>query len=143
MRCSSAASLAAIPDDKAAVLRDVWMGSSVRALVVTWNMHGKASRLHGPGFVCNDRAMPCHVLRLVQSAPSDLTPLLPRGRYHIYAVGSEECEASIAKSLMPFGTGAVRTKERWEKALAAHLGPRYDVHELMCYSWCEYAYAPS
>ena len=67
----------------------------VRLLAVTWNLHGKA--------------------------PSglDLGALLPRSRYHLYAVGTEECERSIEKSVV------FTKKKRWEAALVAALGPDY------------------
>lgn len=51
--------------------------------------------------------------------PRDLTSLLPVGKFHIYAIGSEECENSIAKSIF------VTLKKRWEAQLTSTLGSEY------------------
>ena len=61
---------------------------------VTWNMNAK-------------------------EAPPDLSALLPRNRFHVYAVGTQECENTIARSLI------FPAKDRWETAVADALGPRY------------------
>lgn len=67
----------------------------MRVWAVTWNMNG-------------------------QSAPVDaLVHTHAHGRYHVVAVGTEECERSIAQSMLN------ASKERWEQQLAAALGPRY------------------
>jgi len=47
--------------------------------------------------------------------------LVPRNKYHIIAFGSQECENSIAKSII------VPTKERWEAMLNLAVGPDYDI----------------
>lgn len=85
-----------LPADGADVLKDLWVSSSLRVLTATWNMGGK-------------------------QGPDELTTLLPRDAYHIYAVGSEECERSIAQSMV------FTSKARWEAALQAHLGDNYQL----------------
>ena len=63
-----------------------------------------------------------------RAAPADLSPLLHPGgaarrrrRHHVYAFGSEECGAGIARALVAFSPPA----ERWAAALGAALGPDY------------------
>jgi hypothetical protein len=47
----------------------------------------------------------------LQPAPADLSDLMSRGKYHIYAFGSEECEAGMAGSML------FPSKQRWEAQL--------------------------
>ena len=46
--------------------------------------------------------------------------LLPRNKFHLYAIGSEECERSIAQSALLPG------KEKWEQYLRSVVGPLYE-----------------
>eukprot|EP00936_MAST-01D_sp_MAST-1D-sp1_P002038 g2038.t1 len=79
-----------------ALLAHVRKTGRVRVLAVTWNLHG-------------------------QPPPEDLTTLLPRGKFHIYAIGTEECERSIAVSLI------FQRKKAWEAKLRSTLGPDYSM----------------
>lgn len=54
-----------------------------------------------------------------KEAPRDLAALLPRDRFHVYAIGTQECENTIARSLI------FPAKDKWEAAVAEALGPRY------------------
>lgn len=47
--------------------------------------------------------------------------LFPRRRYHVIAVGTQECENSFAKSIL------VPSKAKWEAALELVLGSDFDV----------------
>ena len=76
------------------IIAEVSSAGRVLVHAVTYNMHGKPP-------------------------PEDLTPLLPRGQYHIYSVGSQESLRSIAKSM------ARPSKLAWEHRVQEHLGPSY------------------
>lgn len=65
------------------------------------------------------RRRPCVPFLLLQPTSDDLTPLLPPNRYHIYAIGTQECERPIASSMI------FPSKERWEKQLSASFGASY------------------
>ncbi|ETV87338.1 hypothetical protein, variant 1 [Aphanomyces astaci] len=66
----------------------------VRVLVMTWNLQA-------------------------QKPPADLTLLLRPGSCHIYAIGTEECVQSIAKSVL------FQSKKEWEDQLKDTLGATY------------------
>eukprot|EP00753_Platysulcus_tardus_P012038 PLAT3336.13.p1 GENE.PLAT3336.13~~PLAT3336.13.p1 ORF type:complete len:996 (-),score=419.40 PLAT3336.13:68-3055(-) len=66
----------------------------LRVWTVTWNLHAKPP-------------------------PADLSAMLPPDRHHIYAIGSEECEQTIAKSIIK------TAKPKWEAALKRSLGSNY------------------
>ncbi|EQC34021.1 hypothetical protein SDRG_08237 [Saprolegnia diclina VS20] len=70
----------------------VLAAGSVRVLVLTWNLQA-----HKP--------------------PPDLSPLLRPGTCHIYAIGTEECVQTIAKSVL------FQSKKEWEDKIRATLGP--------------------
>ena len=74
----------------------------LRVHVATWNLHG---------------SLP---------TTDHLTALLPRSRFHIYAVGTQECERGISASMMK------PSKAEWEKVLVAHFGAEYAM--LRCHS---------
>ncbi|OQR99267.1 inositol polyphosphate 5-phosphatase [Achlya hypogyna] len=65
---------------------------SVRVLVVTWNLQA-------------------------QKPPADLAGLLRPGSCHIYAIGTEECVQTIAKSVL------FQCKKEWEEHIRNALGP--------------------
>ena len=45
--------------------------------------------------------MSCCLTRAeLQGAPKDLAALIPVNKYHVYAIGSQECMRSIAKSVV-------------------------------------------
>uniref|UniRef100_A0A7S1IAM2 Inositol polyphosphate-related phosphatase domain-containing protein n=1 Tax=Eutreptiella gymnastica TaxID=73025 RepID=A0A7S1IAM2_9EUGL len=69
-------------------------GSSIEICLITWNMEGTCG-------------------------PDDVSGLITPGSHHIYVIGSEECERSIAASYMNSSKG------RWEDKLIAHLGDDY------------------
>jgi len=83
-----------ISSDKDQVLADIQHSNGIRVLSVTWNLHAK-------------------------DGPIDMKSLFPRSRYHIYAVGTEECQRSIAKSVV------FTKKKQWENKLKDTLGPDY------------------
>lgn len=60
----------------------------------TWNLHG-------------------------QDGADDLSDFIPRYKYDLYAIGTEECGKSIAQSV------AMPSKAKWVKKLTAHMGPEY------------------
>jgi hypothetical protein len=86
---------AELPADDATVLRELWHDTSLRVHCLTWNMNAK------------------------DASVEDVQLLLPRNRYHIYAVGTQECENTIAKSLL------FSSKERWETAVTQAVGEKY------------------
>ena len=54
-------------------------------------------------------------------SPAELAKLLfPNRKYHIIAVGCQECENSFAKSIV------VPRKDKWEATLEAAIGTDYD-----------------
>eukprot|EP00937_MAST-01D_sp_MAST-1D-sp2_P000069 g69.t1 len=85
---------AALNNNASALLANVRKTGRVRVLAVTWNLHG-------------------------QAPPEDLTTLLPRRKFHIYVVGTEECERSIAVSVI------FQRKKAWEAKLRTTLGSEY------------------
>jgi hypothetical protein len=116
----------ALPPENGTVLREVQEAGEVRVFCATWNMHGKvreAARRTPRQQRCTGRR--CHIRVQapapvhLQPAPADLSALLPVNRYHVYAIGSQECERPIAQSVV------FPSKERWEKQLAAAMGPAY------------------
>eukprot|EP00002_Diphylleia_rotans_P032163 TRINITY_DN6732_c0_g1_i2.p1 TRINITY_DN6732_c0_g1~~TRINITY_DN6732_c0_g1_i2.p1 ORF type:complete len:590 (+),score=131.69 TRINITY_DN6732_c0_g1_i2:58-1827(+) len=56
-----------------------------------------------------------------QLPSSNLAGVIPRNKYHIYAIGTQECERSIQKSLV------VESKKKWEQVLGGHMGPNYEL----------------
>ncbi|KAH8076317.1 hypothetical protein JL721_312 [Aureococcus anophagefferens] len=73
--------------------------SRARVRCVTWNLMAQAT-----------------------AAPAALrAALLPLDRYHLVHVGTQECERSIAASLL------VQSKAAWTATLVAALGPNYEV----------------
>ena len=86
-----------------ASIRDgVVAARKLRVFVTTWNLHG---------------SLP---------SPEHLVALLPRSRFHIYAVGTQECERGIAASMVR------PSKAEWEKVLVGHFGAEYAM--LRCHS---------
>lgn len=77
-----------------ALLASVRKTGRVRVLALTWNLHA-------------------------QPPPEDLSTLLPRRKFHIYAIGTEECERSIAVSVI------FQRKKAWEAKLRQTLGDEY------------------
>lgn len=67
---------------------------SLLLMVVTWNLQA-----HKP--------------------PADLSAFLQPGKFHMYAIGTEECVNTIAKSVI------FRSKKEWEDRLKACLGSEY------------------
>ena len=98
---TSSSSLPPLPVHDAEVLQDVLSNRSVRLRVVTWNQQAKAAPPDDGSF--------------------NLSSSLFCGtdRFHIIAVGTEECENTIAKSLV------VSSKRNWEYAVTKSLGERY------------------
>ena len=47
--------------------------------------------------------------------------MLPSGTFHIYAIGTQECERSIAKSAV------ITSKKKWESKISAALGDNYEM----------------
>ncbi|CAB1100768.1 unnamed protein product [Ectocarpus sp. CCAP 1310/34] len=74
---------------------------SVLVRVVTWNLHAKPT----------------------PAADKLRETILPPGKFHIYAIGTEECLHSIAKSVI------VHSKKEWESLLKETLG---DSYEMLC-----------
>eukprot|EP00903_Cladosiphon_okamuranus_P012332 g11561.t1 len=74
---------------------------SVLVRVVTWNLHARPT----------------------PAADKLRETLLPPGKFHIYAIGTEECLNSIAKSVI------VHSKKEWENCLKETLG---DSYEMLC-----------
>ncbi|CBN76696.1 Endonuclease/Exonuclease/phosphatase family protein [Ectocarpus siliculosus] len=74
---------------------------SVLVRVVTWNLHAKPT----------------------PAADKLRETILPPGKFHIYAIGTEECLHSIAKSVI------VHSKKEWESLLKETLGYSY---EMLC-----------
>lgn len=85
--------------DHAIVLAQVRSSGQLRVRVVTWNM-------------CAEAPPTPEVLR---------EKLLPFETYHLLVIGSEECENSIARSLLN------TSKARWESTLHQVLGSAYEV----------------
>lgn len=56
---------------------------------------------------------------VVQPPTADLSALIQPNRHHVYAFGTEECENTIARSLV------FASKEKWVARLTSELGPRY------------------
>ncbi|ETW09895.1 hypothetical protein, variant 1 [Aphanomyces invadans] len=73
---------------------DVTSRGRVRVFVMTWNLQA-------------------------QKPPTDLRALLRPGSCHIYAIGTEECVQSIAKSVL------FQSKKEWEDQLISTLGATY------------------
>ena len=69
---------------------------NIRVCCVTWNLAGK-------------------------TPPEDLGPLLPKNKFHVYAIATQECERSIAKSAF------IVSKKKWEGGIAAALGESYEM----------------
>ena len=59
-----------------------------------------------------------HAAMGVQPPPKDLSAVVPPG-YHVYAVGSQECERSITASYVK------TSKHKWMECLAAAVGRDY------------------
>ncbi|RYG50620.1 hypothetical protein EON67_04935, partial [archaeon] len=55
----------------------------------------------------------------MQLGPDKLDDILPRDAYHVYAVGTQECERTISQSVV------FSSKERWERSVTSHLGSTY------------------
>eukprot|EP00727_Mastigamoeba_balamuthi_P005864 m51a1_g1898 hypothetical protein (436) ;mRNA; r:761588-763271 len=85
------------PGSQAESLESLLSASSLRVHVITWNMHGKL-----PGI---------EVVR----------ELIPRERFHVLAVGTQECQRSIGASMV------VASKQQWESLLAEAAGPEYSM----------------
>ena len=85
-----------------AIRESVVAARRLRVHVATWNLHG---------------SLP---------TTDHLTALLPRSRFHIYAVGTQECERGISASMVK------PSKAEWEKVLVAHFGDAYAM--LRCHS---------
>jgi len=116
----------ALPPENGAVLREVQEAGEVRVFCATWNMHGKVREAVRRTRITSAAVVGVKLVRVqaptlvhLQPAPADLSPLLPVNRYHVYAIGSQECERPIAQSVV------FPSKERWEKQLAAAMGPAY------------------
>ncbi len=96
-------------DTSTAVLSQVAAAGHVRVFSMTWNMHGKVCRVAADAVrqraFLNAVAVPA---RAAQSGPKDLAALLPVGQYHVYAIGTQECMRSIAKSVLR------PSKDAWE-----------------------------
>jgi len=90
-----ASPLPALLPDGPAILQGILTSRQVLLHCSTWNLHGK-------------------------TGPDDLTLLLPANRFHVYAVGTQECERTIVQSVVFPATPA-----RWEGQLAAALGSGY------------------
>ncbi|KAG9412901.1 inositol polyphosphate 5-phosphatase [Aphanomyces cochlioides] len=73
---------------------DIAKRGTVRVFVMTWNLQA-------------------------QKPPEDLGALLRPSAYHVYAIGTEECVRTIAKSVI------FQSKKEWEDQLKATLGPEY------------------
>ncbi|KAF0722994.1 hypothetical protein Ae201684_018069 [Aphanomyces euteiches] len=73
---------------------DIAKRGTVRVYVMTWNLQA-------------------------QKPPEDLGALLRPSAYHVYAIGTEECVRTIAKSVI------FQSKKEWEDQLKATLGPEY------------------
>lgn len=81
----------------ALVLEKVKQKGSLLVRVVTWNLQAKPT----------------------VGAAELRKQLLPPHKYHLYMIGSEECENSIAKSVI------IQSKKNWEVLLKTTLGPSY------------------
>jgi hypothetical protein len=77
-----------------AAFKRVVFDRKLKVYGVTWNMHGKPP-------------------------PADLSILVPADKYDIVAVGTEECERTIAKSFLK------QSKSSWESSLCTCLGDGY------------------
>uniref|UniRef100_A0A7S4LHD9 Inositol polyphosphate-related phosphatase domain-containing protein n=1 Tax=Eutreptiella gymnastica TaxID=73025 RepID=A0A7S4LHD9_9EUGL len=53
--------------------------------------------------------------------PADISDLVQPGTHHVYVIGTEECERSIAKSYVN------SSKDKWEEKLISGLGEEYKV----------------
>jgi len=96
---AAAAAAAAAGDEDDALAAELRETSRVRVRCVTWNLMAQAT-----------------------AAPAALrAALLPLDRYHLVHVGTQECERSIAASLL------VQSKAAWTATLVAALGPNYEV----------------
>ena len=84
-----------LPQSQKDVLRQIKHEKRLKVFALTWNLHGK-------------------------KWPEKLgESVIPCNKYHIYAVGTQECERSILAS-------AIRTsKKKWETALSDTLGENY------------------
>lgn len=83
-----------IGHDARSILSDVVRTKQLYTFCMTWNMHGKPW-------------------------PADLEHHLPIGKFHIYAIGTQEAEAGISASIVMPG------KTKWETALKHAFGDRY------------------
>lgn len=95
-RCGGVAS--PLSDDTLTVLRDVWSDSVVRVFTCTWNMNAKAAS--------------------TAALREDL--FAASSRFHLCAIGTQECERSIAQSVL-----ISSSKEKWEAQIAAALGSNF------------------
>ena len=86
-----------LADNYADILRDIGASGEVRVFAATWNQQGRG-------------------------VPSALDALLPVNRFHLYAVGTQECSASAASSAV-----FAPSMARWEAQLTAAVGADYDV----------------
>jgi hypothetical protein len=91
---TSNTALSDLPESDAAVVRQLWEGANLLVHCLTWNMNAK-------------------------EAPKDLSALFPPNRFHVYAAATQECENTIAKSLI------FSSKERWEESVTQAVGARY------------------
>mmetsp|Transcript_6057 Transcript_6057/g.19285 ORF Transcript_6057/g.19285 Transcript_6057/m.19285 type:complete len:465 (+) Transcript_6057:46-1440(+) len=83
-----------LPESHAAVREAVQEASAIRVCLVTWNMHGK-------------------------DPPPSLEGFLPTNVYHLVAVCTQECQNSIAKSMV------FTSKAKWEALMDRTLGKHY------------------
>ena len=87
-----------LPDDDDIILAQVVATNKIIVRVVTWNQQAKS----------------------VQLSPEELArKLFQKNKFHIVAVGTEECENTIAKSILN------TSKAKWEGMVAASLGEKY------------------
>lgn len=70
--------------------------STARVMVITWNLQA-------------------------QKPPQDLASILQPGKFHLYAIGTEECCNTIAKSMI------FKSKKEWELCLQLALGEEYSM----------------
>jgi phosphatidylinositol-bisphosphatase len=83
--------------DAEAERRNITEAGRMQVMFINWNMHAK-------------------------DPPDDLSALLPRNRYHMYIVGTEEAGGrSIAASAV------FTSKSKWEAQLVQTLGPEYQM----------------
>mmetsp|Transcript_6208 Transcript_6208/g.12315 ORF Transcript_6208/g.12315 Transcript_6208/m.12315 type:complete len:487 (-) Transcript_6208:42-1502(-) len=88
--------LRVLPEKDEQVIEDVKL-SGVRVRVITWNQQAKAP----------------------PNAEELSKQLFKNNKYHIVAIGTEECENTIAKSIL------VQSKKNWEAAVCAACGQSY------------------